>query len=88
MLAALDRRDEAVEAFDQARAAGLAPEWAYQAHIGAGVMLARNGRLSEAEKQFQSAVALQPGSAEARRNLALAQEQLRNTPSPIATPRR
>ena len=36
-------------------------------------------RLAEAEKHFRAAAALQPGSLEARRNLALAQEKLRHT---------
>ncbi|HYP08919.1 MAG TPA: tetratricopeptide repeat protein [Bryobacteraceae bacterium] len=79
MLATLNQVDEAVRAFDRARAAGLLPEWEYQAHIGSGVLLARSGRLADAERHFRAAVALQPQSEEARRNLALAQEQLRHT---------
>jgi tetratricopeptide (TPR) repeat protein len=79
MLAALDRRSEAIAAFDRARAAGLAPEWEYHAHLGAGVLLARDGRITEAAKHFEAAVALQPNSAEAQRNLALAQAQLRQS---------
>lgn len=77
MLALLNRPDQALEAFETARKAGLAPEWEYQAHIASGVLLARAGRLAEAEQHFQLAVDLQPGSLEARHYLARAQQELR-----------
>jgi Flp pilus assembly protein TadD len=47
------------------------------AHNGLGLAFALQGRIEEAIGQFQLALALDPESADARRNLAIARRQRR-----------
>jgi protein O-GlcNAc transferase len=79
MLAASGREAEALPVFEKALQLQLAPEWKASAHNTMGTILARGGNLQQAEKHFRAALAISPNSAEARRNLALALEQLRRT---------
>ena len=41
-----------------------------QAHFGAGIILARGGRLREAVEEFEAAIRIEPGRAEFRQALA------------------
>jgi Flp pilus assembly protein TadD len=79
VLAASGQAGQALPLFEKAIQCDLAPQWKANAHIAIGVILARGGSLQEAEKHFRAALALSPNSADARRNLALAQEQMRRT---------
>ena len=47
------------------------------AHNNLGIALGGLGRVAESEAQFRAALAVNPQSAEARKNLALLQELLR-----------
>jgi tetratricopeptide (TPR) repeat protein len=79
MLVASGQEVQALPVFEKAIQLELAPEWKASAHTAIGAILARAGRLREAEEHFRAALAISPNSTDARRNLAIAQEQMRRT---------
>ena len=79
MLLASGRGAEALPIFEKAVQLKLAPEWKASALNAIGTIEARRGNLKQAEKHFREALAILPNSVEARRNLAIAQEQMRRT---------
>ena len=52
----------------------LAPDSA-ESHNNLGIALASNGNLDEAVREFQQALKLKPGFADAQRNLAMARRK-------------
>jgi tetratricopeptide (TPR) repeat protein len=79
MLVASGQEAQAMPVFEKALQLDLAPQWKASAHNAIGTILARAGNLPEAAKHFRSALVIAPDSGDARRNLAIAEEQMRRT---------
>jgi tetratricopeptide (TPR) repeat protein len=79
LLLELDRTEEAIDAFRASLQ--QAPESA-QTHNNLGIALGIQGRLDDAIKHFEEALRIQPGFADAERNLATAREARDRRPSP------
>ena len=78
MLVASRQEEKALPVFEKALQLELAPEWK-AALTPRSERFWRAPGTAEAEKHFRAALAISPNSADARRNLALAQEQMRRT---------
>lgn len=79
MFVTLGREGEALVAFERSIEAGLAPEWKAKAHLSAGIALARSGKIQNAQKHFQAALAIQPNYPEAKHAFQLTEQDLRRT---------
>jgi len=75
ILQALHRDEEAIAEYRVvlAQRPGFAA-----AHLGLGTALGDEGRIADAIVEFREALRLKPGDVDARRNLAMAEQMLRD----------